>query len=395
MAALARDPDWQIVPDVPFVAQRRPTTAGRPRSRWCSRIFACRARRGGRRSSPAATSAPARCATSRAQRGLDAFVVSGTFDDLFTQVARGRPVVVGLAKPMALTGGRALAHYEVVIGLNRSRRLILSLDPAAGVRENTLEGFAREWAPTTPGDDRRFSASRRRAAVVGLVGLIGGAAWLRAPITFDPARRSPPRRCSRARRAASSWAPRRRRIRSKAAPTTTGPSGRRAATPTARRTSRTAPSAARIADSWNLWRSDLAALQLIGANAYRLGDRMEPARARARRVGRGGRRAIPRDVRRRCAPRGITPIVTLYHFTLPTWVAARGGWDWDGRARRAGGVRGARGRRVRRSRRLVVHAQRAQRAGRQELPRRAVAARRARSAARGAACSRRSCARTA
>ena len=27
---------------------------------------------------------------------------------------------------------------------------------------------------------------------------------------------------------------------------------------------------------------------------------------------------------------GITPIVTLYHFTLPTWVAARGGWDWDG-----------------------------------------------------------------
>jgi beta-glucosidase len=27
---------------------------------------------------------------------------------------------------------------------------------------------------------------------------------------------------------------------------------------------------------------------------------------------------------------GITPIVTLYHFTLPTWVAARGGWDWEG-----------------------------------------------------------------
>jgi beta-glucosidase len=27
---------------------------------------------------------------------------------------------------------------------------------------------------------------------------------------------------------------------------------------------------------------------------------------------------------------GITPIVTLYHFTLPLWVSARGGWDWDG-----------------------------------------------------------------
>src|SRR5262245_30060532 len=30
-------------------------------------------------------------------------------------------------------------------------------------------------------------------------------------------------------------------------------------------------SAARIADSWNLWRSDLAALQLIGADPYRPG----------------------------------------------------------------------------------------------------------------------------
>jgi beta-glucosidase len=88
-------------------------------------------------------------------------------------------------------------------------------------------------------------------------------------------------------------------------------------------------SAARIADSWNFWRSDLAALQQIGANAYRLGvewSRLEPtpgawdeaAAARYREMFAGLRAA------------GITPIVTLYHFTLPTWVAARGGWDWDG-----------------------------------------------------------------
>ena len=82
-------------------------------------------------------------------RGLDAYVVSGTFEDLFAQVGLGRPVVVGLAKPMALTGGRSLAHYEVVVGLNRAKRLILSLDPANGLRENTFEGFAREWAPTS------------------------------------------------------------------------------------------------------------------------------------------------------------------------------------------------------------------------------------------------------
>jgi beta-glucosidase len=28
--------------------------------------------------------------------------------------------------------------------------------------------------------------------------------------------------------------------------------------------------------------------------------------------------------------RGIAPLVTLNHFTLPAWVAARGGWLWDG-----------------------------------------------------------------
>ena len=76
-------------------------------------------------------------------------------------------------------------------------------------------------------------------------------------------------------------------------------------------------SAARAADSWNLWRSDLAALQLLGANAYRLGiewSRLEPApgawdetaAARYREMFAGLRAA------------GITPIVTLYHFTLPT-----------------------------------------------------------------------------
>ena len=38
--------------------------------------------------------------------------------------------------------------------------------------------------------------------------------------------------------------------------------------------------ASRAADSWNLWRSDLAALQLLGANVYRMGiewSRLEPA----------------------------------------------------------------------------------------------------------------------
>lgn len=148
MTALARDPDWEIVSDVPFVRQQTAHDCGPAALAMVLAHF---------RAPPLSAQTPAlaggdvRAGTlrdvARAQ-GLEAYVVSGTFDDLFGQVAKGRPVVVGLAKPLAFTGGRALAHYEVVIGLNRARRLILSLDPAMGLRENTLEGFAREWAPT-------------------------------------------------------------------------------------------------------------------------------------------------------------------------------------------------------------------------------------------------------
>jgi beta-glucosidase len=88
-------------------------------------------------------------------------------------------------------------------------------------------------------------------------------------------------------------------------------------------------SAARAADSWNLWRADIAALEHLGANMYRLGiewSRLEPAEgawdeaaaARYREMFAGLRAA------------GIKPMVTLFHFTLPPWVAARGGWDWEG-----------------------------------------------------------------
>jgi len=79
-------------------------------------------------------------------KGLEAFIVSGTLKDLVAQIDRGRPVLVGLAKPMV--GARAIAHYEVVVGINRTKRLILSLDPSRGPRQNTFEGFAREWVPT-------------------------------------------------------------------------------------------------------------------------------------------------------------------------------------------------------------------------------------------------------
>jgi ABC-type bacteriocin/lantibiotic exporter with double-glycine peptidase domain len=148
LATLARDPAWRIVPDVPFVAQRTAHDCGPAALAMVLGHFRVP---NAAAEHPELAGGDVRAGTlrdvARAQ-GLDAFVVSGTFDDLFAQLGRGRPVLVGLAKPMALTGGRALAHYEVVVGISRTKRLILSLDPATGLRENTLEGFAREWAPT-------------------------------------------------------------------------------------------------------------------------------------------------------------------------------------------------------------------------------------------------------
>jgi len=88
-------------------------------------------------------------------------------------------------------------------------------------------------------------------------------------------------------------------------------------------------SATRAADSWNLWRSDLSALQLLGANVYRLGvewSRLEPTEGAWDEAAAARYREMFAALR----AAGITPIVTLYHFTLPTWVAARGGWDWAG-----------------------------------------------------------------
>ncbi len=78
-------------------------------------------------------------------RGLAAFLVRGEVADLEREVAAGRPVVVGLVKPYGKK--KVLTHYEVVVGLNRQKKLVVTLDPAAGWRENGLAAFVREWEP--------------------------------------------------------------------------------------------------------------------------------------------------------------------------------------------------------------------------------------------------------
>jgi hypothetical protein len=54
--------------------------------------------------------------------------------------------VVGTAKPV-IAGERA-AHYEVVVGIHPQTRRVATLDPAAGVRQNSFAGFLEEWLST-------------------------------------------------------------------------------------------------------------------------------------------------------------------------------------------------------------------------------------------------------
>ena len=69
-------------------------------------------------------------------------MVEGSPDDLVFELKNHRPVIVGVAKP---TIKDAVAHYEVVVGMHGDSQRIATLDPAAGLRQNTFTGFLSEW----------------------------------------------------------------------------------------------------------------------------------------------------------------------------------------------------------------------------------------------------------
>jgi ABC-type bacteriocin/lantibiotic exporter with double-glycine peptidase domain len=97
------------------------------------------------------------------ERGLHSYVFYGTMTDVVYELRRGRPVIVGLGKK--LEEKKALAHYEVVVGYEPERQLVLLLDPGRGWQIDTLKGFAEEWARSKgvtivaflPDSDRRVS----------------------------------------------------------------------------------------------------------------------------------------------------------------------------------------------------------------------------------------------
>jgi ABC-type bacteriocin/lantibiotic exporter with double-glycine peptidase domain len=64
------------------------------------------------------------------QRGLDAFAIKATRDDLQNELAKGRPVMLGLMLPHDRKSNRS--HFEVAIAMNTQDGTIITIDPATG-----------------------------------------------------------------------------------------------------------------------------------------------------------------------------------------------------------------------------------------------------------------------
>jgi ABC-type bacteriocin/lantibiotic exporter with double-glycine peptidase domain len=78
-------------------------------------------------------------------RGLDAYLIEGSFADLERELVAGRPVLVGVARRFS---SGVYAHYQVVAAVSPSRRQVAVLDPADGWLEASYDGFLKEWKPT-------------------------------------------------------------------------------------------------------------------------------------------------------------------------------------------------------------------------------------------------------
>ena len=92
------------------------------------------------------------------------------------------------------------------------------------------------------------------------------------------------------------------------------------------RAGRTAESSGPACDHYNRYREDFDLAQAIGHNAHRFSiewSRIEPEE------GRWSEEALDhyRNVLVALHERGMEPVVTLFHYTLPQWMAEKGGWE--------------------------------------------------------------------
>src|SRR5690606_293694 len=79
-------------------------------------------------------------------------------------------------------------------------------------------------------------------------------------------------------------------------------------------------------DSWLRWREDLGLVQEMGLDSYRFSlewSRIEPADGEFSTAALEHYREMLEEAKRL----GLTTCVTFHHFTTPTWMAERGGWE--------------------------------------------------------------------
>jgi ABC-type bacteriocin/lantibiotic exporter with double-glycine peptidase domain len=75
-------------------------------------------------------------------RGLQAFLFSGSLDDVDRELEAGRPVLVGVVRAH---GRKALAHYQVIAGRQRNGDRLLVADPERGWTVISRQDFLTEW----------------------------------------------------------------------------------------------------------------------------------------------------------------------------------------------------------------------------------------------------------
>jgi ABC-type bacteriocin/lantibiotic exporter with double-glycine peptidase domain len=75
-------------------------------------------------------------------RGLNAYLIEGTVDDLAYALDRHRPVIVGL---VTVERDRTYGHYDVVVGMNVRRRLFLVSDSRGAWRQVAFDELLSQW----------------------------------------------------------------------------------------------------------------------------------------------------------------------------------------------------------------------------------------------------------
>ena len=120
-------------------------------------------------------------------------------------------------------------------------------------------------------------------------------------------------------------------------------------------------------DSWNRWSEDVSVLTDLGIPGYRFSlewSRIEPS------PGEWSQAALDHYVRVAESLReaGVAPIITLNHFTLPSWLADLGSWVTTDAPQRFAEIRGAAPLPGGRSPGQVLHPQRAQHGRDSRLP---------------------------